>query len=266
MKRTSNTGSTGLMTVTGDSRWSGLSNLLHKELRDWFSGITPLWTSLIWIGMINGIMLLVLITERKSGSEPLRLAALAVDTYSQFVAMFASVGVVIAALDAIIAERELGTLAFTLSKPLSRASFVLAKFVSNAIGIFVTSVLIPGIVAYIQTWVIAGTRLPMARFGIGMVISTVGLLFYLALCLFLSAVFRHKGPVVAISLILIFEQQFFLSLIPQLMYVMPWSLPDLVKAYVLDSSLTSPAPLIAVPFMIALLLAATVAVFCHEDI
>ena len=49
------------------------------------------------------------------------------------------------------------------------------------------------------------------------------------------------------------------------MYVMPWSLPDLVKACV-DGSLTSPAPLIAVPFMIALLLAATVAVFCHEDI
>lgn len=266
MTETPNTESMDLVPVSSDNRWNGLSNLLRKELRDWFAGITPLWTSLIWIGIVNGVMLLVMITERRNGAEPLRLVNLAVDTYSQFIAMFASVGVVIAAIDAIIAERELGTLAFTLSKPISRITFVLGKFISNAIGIFVTSVLVPGAVAYAQTWILAGIRLPVVRFSIGMTILLMGLLFYLALCLLLSAVFRHKGPVVAVPLILLFGQQFFISLIPQLAHVMPWSLPDLAKVYVLEGSLTSPTPLVAVPLLIGLLLTATVAVFDVEDI
>jgi len=47
--------------------------------------------------------------------------------------------------------------------------------------------------------------------------------------MFLSVVFRHKAPVVAIPLIFIFCQRFFISLMPQLIYLTPWGLPDLVK-------------------------------------
>lgn len=259
-------GRSDLVRVSGTGWLTGMPNLLRKELREWFGGITLLWSSLIWLGITNGIMLIALISELNGGAEPLRLVTLGVDLYAEITAMFAAVGVVIAVLDAIVGERELGTAAFVLSKPVSRASFILSKFTANAIGILVTSVLIPGVVAYIEVFAVTGIRLPMGRFGVAMLILFMGLAFYLALALLLGALFRHKGPVIAIPLVLLFGQQLFTSLVPQLIYLTPWGLPNLVKAYVLEGTLTAPVPLIAVPLGIVLFLAVAILVFETEDL
>jgi len=56
---------------------------------------------------------------------------------------------IIIAQDAIIGERQSGTAAWVLSKPVSRPAFILSKLVAGAIGLLVTGIVIQGVVAYI---------------------------------------------------------------------------------------------------------------------
>lgn len=245
---------------------TGLSNLARKELAEWFGGFELLKSIAIWIGLINGIMLMAMLTEKASGAESLRLLTFGVEMYTQLTAMFVAVGVAIAALDAIIGERDLGTAAFILSKPLSRTSFILAKFASNAAGILVTAVLVPGIVAHAEIWAIAGSRLSLVRFPIAMLILFEGLTFYLALTLLLGVFFRRKSPVIGIPLALLFGQNLLVSLVPELVYVTPWGFTDLARAYILEGTLTSSPALFMVPVTVALMLAVSIVKFQREDL
>ncbi|NLU40732.1 MAG: ABC transporter permease subunit [Firmicutes bacterium] len=255
-----------LMPVRPAGWRTGLFNLARKELAEWFGGFELVKSISIWIGLINGILLMAMLTERASGAAPLRLLTFGVEVYTQLTAMFVAVGVAIAALDAIIGERDLGTAAFILSKPLSRVAFILAKFVSNATGILVTAVLIPGMVAYAEIWAIAGSRLSLVRFPIAMLILFEGLTFNLALTLLLGAFFRRKSPVIGIPLALLFGQDLLISLIPELVYVTPWGFTDLARAYVFEGSLTSPLALFMVPATVALMLAVSIVKFQREDL
>ena len=99
-----------------------------------------------------------------------------------------------------------------LSKPLSRTSFILAKFVSNAAGILVTAVLIPGMIAYGQIWAIAGSRPSPVRFLIAMMVLFESLMFYLALTLLLVVLFRRKSPVIGTPLAPLFGHDLLVSL------------------------------------------------------
>jgi ABC-2 type transport system permease protein len=255
-----------LVKVPGTGWLTGMPNLLRKELREWFGGITLLWTSLIWLGITDGIMLITLLSELREGAEAPRLVTLGVEVYCNLTAMFAAVGVVIAVFDAIVGERELGTAAFLLSKPVSRAAFILSKFTANAIGVLVTSVLIPGIVAYIEIWAIAGVRLPIGRFGVAMLILFVGLAYFLAMTLLCGSLFKHKGPVIGIPMAFIFGMSLLIQLIPQLAYLIPWDYANIARAYMLEGTVASVVPLIAVPLGAVLFLAVAILAFEKEDI
>ena len=231
-----------------------------------FVALEMLKSALIWIGLINGIMLMAMLAERSGGAQTLRLQAFGTELYTQLTAMFVAIGVTIVALDAIIGERDLGTAAFILSKPLSRASFILVKFVSNAVGILVTAVLIPGAIAYVQIWTIAGSKLSLVRFPIAMMILFIGLMFYLALTLLLGVLFRHKSPVIGIPLALLFGHRLLVSEVPEILYVTPWGFTELTKAYIMEGSLSPTLPLFAVPVTVALMLAVSIAVFEREDL
>ena len=188
---------------------SGLRNLLRADFGKWFR--TRMWwtQALIWVAVIDGILFSVL----RSGGEEATLE-MGLELFSIFTGMFPAIAAVIITQDAIVGEREAGTAAWVLSKPVSRAAFVLSKLVPTAIGSLVTMLLIPGLVAYgLLSWK-AGNPLDVLRFLGALGIFWVNLLFYLSLTLMLGTFFTHRAPVIGIPLALSFGQQMLIGQLP----------------------------------------------------
>jgi ABC-2 type transport system permease protein len=199
--------------------WSrGLDNLLGVGLGRWFR--TKKWwiQILIWAAIINAILALVIISEDSGGAAELALL------FNVFLGVFATFGVCILMQGAIVGEKQTGTAAWILSKPVSRPAFVLAKLVVNTVGVAVTIVLAQGLIAYLLIYVGSGTMLPPLGFLAGLGVQLVHLFFYITLTLMLGAAFGRRGPVIAIPLLFLFIQELLNGFFPVLANVLPWTL------------------------------------------
>jgi ABC-2 type transport system permease protein len=132
--------------------------------------------------------------------------------------------VIIILQDAIVGEKQSGTAAWVLSKPVSRPAFIVSKIIPNAIGVLVTMVLIPGAVAYAQIALATGTAIPPLQFIAAQGILWLNLIFYLTLTLMLGTLFNHRGPVIGLALAFLFGQQYLVGLVPALIKVLPYTL------------------------------------------
>ena len=201
---------------TGWSR--GLDNLLDIELGRWFR--TKKWwlQILIWAALVNLILFLTGISGEETSSTKLAVI------FTALLSVFAAFGVCILMQGALVGEKQSGTAAWVLSKPVSRPAFVLAKLIANTVGIAVTIVLVQGLIAYlIITWG-SGTALAPLRFVGGLGIQLVHLFFYITFTLMLGAVFGRRGPVIAIPLVFLFVQELLLGFFPVLVHVLPLTL------------------------------------------
>jgi len=199
------------------SRWDrGLNNLLRAELGRWFA--TRRWwvQIIIWAAIID-LILIPMALDGAMGSE-------LVTIFNIFLGAFAAIGACIIMQGSIVGEKQTGTAAWVLSKPVARQAFVLAKLVSNTIGIAATIVLAQGLFAYLIINFIADTSLsPLAYLG-GLGVQMINLFFYITLTLMLGTFFTSRGAVIAIPLLFLFAQQWLLALAPKLEYILPWTL------------------------------------------
>lgn len=196
----------------------GLDTLLLAELGRWF-GTKKWWIQiLIWAAVINGILALVVISEEPGGASEL------VMLLNIFLGVFAPFGVLILMQGAIVGEKQSGTAAWILSRPISRSAFVLAKLVANTAGIIITIVLAQGLIAYGLIFASSGRFLPLLGFLAGLGVQLVHLLFYITLCLALGAAFNRRGPVIAIPLVFVFVQELLIGILPALANVLPLTL------------------------------------------
>ncbi len=211
-----------------DSHLSGFSNMFAKELGDWFH-TRRWWTQiLVWFAIINVLIAFILFAapqiDRAQGDKPPSAGELATTGLEVFFSLAVTggcIGVIIIALDEVVGEKTSGTAAWILSKPLSRVSFVLTKLASDAIGILLFILIIPGIIAYIEIWLASGKFTPVLPYLAGMGVAALALLFYLTLAILLGVLFDSRGPVVGISLALLFLGQILSQLVQQVMLVLP---------------------------------------------
>ena len=198
----------------------GLNNLLSNELAAWW-GTSNWWVqTLIWVSIIGfmlvGVLFAVPVAERDPETGYI--------IYAIFAGMAPAVGMVIIMQGEIVGEKENGTAAWVLSKPVSRTAFILSKLISNAQGGFVTMVLFPGIVAYILFSIARGAMLPILPFLAALGVVFLSLLFFLTLTLMLGTLFNNRGPVIGLSLALLFLQQNLVGLLPVFRYIFPLTL------------------------------------------
>jgi ABC-2 type transport system permease protein len=221
-----------------DRGWlHGFTNLFHNENHHWWGTWQWLIQVAIWMAIVNGMLAMVALAapkieeaqarqevseaEANAAREALDQTALMV--FFLFSGLAPAVGVVILGQEAIIQERQTGTLAWILSKPVSRIAFLLAKFSADALGILVTMVLIQGLVAYFIYQASTGIALPIPHFLAGLGLVYLLLLFYLSLTLMLSVWFRSRGPVIGLPMVLIFGNQL-TGIAPWLGKIFPWNL------------------------------------------
>jgi ABC-type transport system involved in multi-copper enzyme maturation permease subunit len=196
----------------------GLNNLLDNELARWWK--TRMWwiQSLIWVGLI-GFMLASLLF----GAADFNLQD-GLMIYAVFAGIFPAVAVVIIMQGVLVGEKKDGTAAWIMSKPAARQAFILSKIVANSLGILVTMVVLPGVVAYVLFFIRTKTGLDPLAFLAALGIIFLNHLFYLTLTLMLGSFFHNRGPVIGISMAFLFIQQYLIGLLPALRNILPWTL------------------------------------------
>lgn len=218
-----------LVPARSAGRLGGFANLVGKELSQWWR--TRLWwiQALVWVVLLNGVTTIVMLTEPGVAASDLLN-----EVTATFVAMGVTaigIGVIVTAQGAIVGEKELGTAAWIISKPVSRASFVLAKLVGHGTGFLVTALVVPTVVFTVETSVLLSRMPAVGPLAAGESIAALAVLFYLALTLALGTMFNGRGPVAGIGIGLLLAGVFFKGMLPPaIVYATPWLLGDVAGA------------------------------------
>lgn len=225
----------GLLPTAG-SRLAGFGNMLGKELGEWFGTRRWLWQSLIWLAIINGFIAFLLYVvpqidpaeAQAAGTPPLDVMGMTM--YFSLASIAGTIGVIILAQDEVIQEKQTGTAAWILSKPVARRAFILTKLLSNTIGAALFIVALPGLVALIEIFLAVGHGVPILPFLAGAGVVLLGLIFYICLVILLGVVFEQRGPVLGIAFGLMFGGLIASQFAPQLAYVLPLNMDKISLA------------------------------------
>jgi ABC-2 type transport system permease protein len=227
-----------LQPVTEHGWRRGFANLLRNENSMWWGTRKWMVHLLLWLVVLNGLVLLVGLTEGRETNSPVPIDQTLIQVFFQVGALATAIGVVTTTQGAIVREKQLGTAAWVLSKPVSRSAFILAKFAAYALGFLSLAILLPSAIFYAESLVLAGhaPELPVFLAGVGiMVLHT---LFYLALTLLLGTLFDTRGPISGAAMGVLFVGFLPPNFIPQaVMLALPWTLKNSAVGLVLGTAL-----------------------------
>jgi ABC-2 type transport system permease protein len=225
--------------VGNQGQLQGFGNLLLKENRLWWRTSRWWMQILIWLAIGDGILFMVIGVAPKmenppgqaSNTQPQQpLDVLGLTTFLKIAGIATAIGVAVLAQDTLIGEKQSGTAAWVLSKPVSRSAFILSKVISNSIGILITMVIVQGGVAYLLIYLIAGKAFPILPYAGALGMFFVSLIFWLTLAIMLSSLSNVRGMAIGIPLFLILGFIIFVEVAPWTADFMPWSLTNAVSA------------------------------------
>lgn len=224
----------------------GFGNLLRKEASAWI-GTRSIWLQpLVWLAVLVGPLLLPLYGMRELfEAEANGVLGVATEMFFTFGALAPAIGAVVLMQGSVIAERQLGTAAWVLSKPVGRTAFLLAKLVAHGLALLLAALALPGVVAYaLLSWE-NGALLPALPFLAGLGVAALNVTFYLVLTLALGAVTGVRGVVLAVPLALLLGGDVILGLAPDLAQVTPWLLGRFASLVAQGGTLPTALPLVA---------------------
>jgi ABC-2 type transport system permease protein len=263
--------------------------MLRKENALWWNKRTLATQIIIWLIIINAMVALVLFVVPNVTNEGLRqqiahelihhgivtgtlvftpvtVANMGLSMFFLLSGMAMLIGAVIIAHDSILKERETGTAAWLLSKPLSRKSFVLAKMLANGFGMMIIVLFIQGIIAYAMCSIELGHPVTVLPFLTGLGFMGLDVLFYLILAMVLGAFSLSRGVVLGLPIVFGLIGGELLTLLPDLGHYMPWSLGSMAQAAAIGTPLSSIDLLPASSTTIWILLFIAVAVWRFDGI
>ncbi|NJD60286.1 MAG: hypothetical protein C3F13_11060 [Anaerolineales bacterium] len=240
----------GLLPSRGGGWLAGFGNMLSKEMGEWFHTRRWLGQMLIWIGILDGMVALILfvvprlerilpglnasINQAFVGMPP---SAKGSYYYFAFAVMAGAIGVIILAQDEIIQEVQTGTAAWILSKPSARQSFIITKLLSNVIGALVFIIAIPAVIFVSEVYLDTHQGVPILSFLAGLGVFMLTMLFYISLVIMLGVLFETRGPVLGISFGLVLAGLAIGGMIPQISYILPVTMDKVAQLVVLGITL-----------------------------
>ena len=217
-----NANATGQFQLVNEKGWRrGLGNLLRGEYSSWFK--SSRWSKhlLIWLSIVNGMMAIMLIATveaAKDGNDGPPILFM----YGIFGGMFVAFGVMIMMQRVLVREKQSGTAAWALSKPVTRTAFVVSRLVVNSIAILLTSVLVPGVVLYFMLGLFSdiGWISPFG-FALALVMVSLHTFYWIALALMMGTLVESSSAVIAVPMTLYFVFWYGPGLVPALIYISP---------------------------------------------
>lgn len=225
-----------LRPYTGSSWLSGFGNMFNKEMRDWFQTRRWIVQIILWVALFNGFLAFILFAvpeiSRSEGNtgpteNPLLLG---LSFFFNFGVIAGSIGALILAQDEIVGEKQTGTAAWILSKPIARASFILSKLAANGLGMLIFIILIPGLIGIVEISVAAGRLVDIPAYLLALGVAYLGLLFYLSFSLMLGTLFQGRGAVIGIGLGLLFGGSIIVNFVPNIAYILPVAFQNIAPA------------------------------------
>jgi ABC-2 type transport system permease protein len=228
--------------IGNQGRLQGFTNLLGKENHLWWR--TSRWwlQTLIFLAISNGILFVVIGIAPKmenppghgsnaqAGGSAQPLDILGLTVFLKIAGIATAIGVAVLAQDTLIGEKQSGTAAWVLSKPVSRGALILSKVISNSLGILIAMVIVPGVIAYLIIYLIAGKAFPILPYAGALGMFFVSLVFWLTLAIMLSSLSNTRGLAIGLPLFLILGFIIFIEIAPWTIEIMPWSLTNAVSA------------------------------------
>ncbi len=233
MTARASTANVDLIPVRGSGWRIGLGNLLRKEFGQWWT--TRLWwiQTLIWLVLLNGVTTVIMLDS--SGMTPAELVNEAVQTFFLVAATAVGIGIVLTLQGSIVGEKELGTAAWVMSKPASRASFVVSKLIAHFTGFAITTIIIPSAVFLVSASFILPEPVPFGPFALGTAVMALNVLFYVTLTLALGCIFKGRGPIAGIGIGFILVGQFFKGMLPEpIVVATPWLLGEVAASFAMQ--------------------------------
>jgi len=208
--------------LVNEKAWRrGLGNLLEGEYSAWFKS-SRWWKHLImWFSIINVMMVIMIIASAKAAQEG-NDGPPVLFMYGIFGGMFVAFGVMIIMQRVLIREKQSGTAAWVLSKPVTRTAFVVSRLLVNSIAILLTSVIVPGIILYMSLGLFSdiGWLSPLG-FATALLMVSLHTLYWIALVLMMGTLFESSSGVIAVPLALFFTFWMGTGLVPALIYFSP---------------------------------------------
>jgi ABC-2 type transport system permease protein len=227
---------TGLRPVRTSPLMGGFNNILKKELGEWFRPRKMVVQAVIWLAIINGLIAFVLfvvpVIEARAG-EPTPEMDLFVTGLTLFFSMLfqaGAIGTMISAQDEIVGEKQTGTAAWILSKPVARVAFVLAKLVATGIGLLVFVVGLTAAVGYLEITLATNRAVDVLPFLGGVGLVSLGLLYFLSLTIMLGTLFDQRAPVIGITLGVLFGGMILVGLVPEIALATPVQVHNMAAA------------------------------------
>jgi ABC-2 type transport system permease protein len=192
--------------VAGNGRFRGFNNLFHWENQKWWPLRSALTRALIWIVLLNGILAASLfvfptMTDPEGNlivtEDPLQMSS---TLFVGLAAVGLAIGIIVMMQDAIIEEKQMGTAAWILSKPVSRLAFLSAKLVASVVGMICLMIIPSALVAYGLFWLYEPGAYTWSNFASMMAVVTLHALFYLTLTLMMGVLTDRRGVLLAVTL------------------------------------------------------------------
>jgi ABC-2 type transport system permease protein len=247
-------GTTTTTTTAADARPTarGLRNLVQREASAFWR--TRAWwvQAVSYLLLANGLAGAATLGVARSGA--LARGDLASDEVGQlffvFHFIFVAAGTIVTAQGSILGEKQRGTAAWILSKPVSRGTFVLAKGLALAAHAIAVGVLIPvAVMIPIWRWTGFTPSLP----SLVLIVTGLALLvaFFSSLTLMLGTLFDSRAAIAGTALVTLFAMIQLGQVFPD---VLPGGIPFALVPLLRNGPVSS-----ATPFLVTLV--ATVAWF-----
>lgn len=199
----------------------GLGNLLRGEWSSWFKSSRWWKHLLMWFAIVNGMMTIMVIASAdaaKKGSDGPPVLFM----YGIFGGMFVAIGVMIIMQRVLVGEKQQGTAAWALSKPVTRTAFVVSRLVVNSIAILLTSVIVPGVFLYLTLGLFSdiGWLSPIG-FAAALLMVALHTFYWIAFVLMMGTLLESSGGVIGVSMVVFFAFWYGPALIPPLIYISP---------------------------------------------
>ena len=265
----------GQFELVKETGWRrGLGNLLRGEYSAWFRSSRWWKHILMWFAIINvmmGIMVIASVEATKEGNDGPPILFM----YGIFGGMFVAFGVMIIMQRVLVREKQTGTAAWVLSKPVTRTAFVVSRLVVNSIAILLTSVIVPGVFLYLTLGFFSeiGWLSPFG-FLAALVMVALHTFYWIALVLMMGTLFEATSAVIAVPMVLYFVFWYGPSLLPSLTYISPILLtfspaPDEMSALSVSFMTGEPVfswlPLIATVLSCVIFIAVAIRCFNRQE-
>lgn len=249
-------------------RWNqGFTNLFRAELSRWFKKKVFLVRLLLWCGFSNGMAILIWLQAPNVGTEPIFV-------FGIFAGLTSSIGITIIMQESIVGEIKSGAASWILSKPISRKSYILAKWVGNSIGAIISMILAPTFIFYVLYFLFTGEILNLEMFLPVIAVLSLNMLFFLTFTLLMGSFQRNSSLVIGVPIAFYVLQQISFNFTNSLIDIVPWGLtnplsdgtPSIVVSLMLGIQPFSLLPIIVTSLYVIFFLILTIVNMQKQDI